>query len=256
MIGSSLRYVEKNIKLRIVRSHREIRDQDLNIILGVEGGHIFDTTYHQIVALYGLGVRVFTVTWNNSNRLAHSAFDADKKSLTKLGREYVRKLSRWDVILDMSHASTRTVLDVCELCESNVIASHSCVRALNPSFLRNIDDRAIRAIYERGGVVGVNISEYHLGKYKVVDHIDHLSERFGVACAAIGTDFDGISDPVVPGPLGLARIERELLRKGYKNTEVNRIFSGNFLRVFRKGVMRRAYCATKHVSDDSTPNIV
>jgi len=240
MVASTLRFVEKSTKLRIIRSHREIKGRDLNIILGVEGGHIFDATYQQIEVLYGLGVRVFTMTWNNSNRLAHSAFDADKKGLTKLGKEYVRKLSRSDVILDMSHASTRTVLDVCELCDCNVIASHSCVRALNPSFLRNIDDRAITAIHERGGVVGVNISRHHLGKHKVVDHIDYLCEKFGVAGAAIGTDFDGINDTVIPEHLGLIRLERELLGKGYKNTEVNRIFSGNFLRVFRKSVMRRA----------------
>ncbi len=205
-----------------------------NILLGAEGGHIYDSTFQQVEALYKMGVRVFTLTWNNSNGLAHSALEHDRKGLTKKGRAYVRQLSNYDVLLDMSHASTRTVLDVCEKCDNQVIASHSCVRSLNPSFLRNIADPAIRAICGRGGVVGVNFSRHHLGKFSIVDHLDYLCEKYGVKYAAIGSDFDGINDPVIPGPGSIGRIERALLRKGYKEKDVRQIFSGNFLRVFKK----------------------
>lgn len=234
MIASTAAYVERHRALRIVQKHNELTDDAGNIILGVEGGHIFDTVFQQVEALFSLGVRVFTLTWNNSNRLAHSALEDDKKGLTALGRQYMKKLSRHDVILDMSHASTRTVLDVCELWPGKIIASHSCVRKLNPSFLRNIDDRAIRAIHERAGVVGVNFSKYHLGKHGVFEHIDYLCGNFGVSCAAIGSDFDGISDPVIRSPLGIRKLERTLIKKGYNKSAIARIFSKNFLRVLGK----------------------
>jgi len=234
MITSTAEYVARRRELHSVRHRSEMLSRRVNILLGAEGGHIYDSTFQQVVALYKMGVRVFTLTWNNSNDLAHSALEHDRKGLTKKGRTYVRQLGDYDVLLDMSHASTRTVLDVCEICDNQVIASHSCVRSLNPSFLRNIADPAIRAICERGGVVGVNFSRHHLGKFSVVDHLDYLCGKYGVKYAAIGSDFDGINDPVIPGPGSIGRIESALLRKGYKDKDIRQIFSGNFLRVFKK----------------------
>jgi membrane dipeptidase len=239
MITSTITYINGHKELKLVTNAHSMAGGKANILLGVEGGHIFDDLFLQVEALHGLGVRVFTLTWNNSNRLAHSALEQDNKGLTRLGKEYIKKMRAYDIILDMSHASTRTVLDVCELCASKVIASHSCVRQLNPSFLRNIDDRAIRAIHERTGVVGVNFSRYHLGKHGVVDHIDYLCQRFGISCAAIGSDFDGINDPVITAPKGIGKLKNQLLKRGYKESAIGKIFSGNFLRLL-KSVQRRA----------------
>lgn len=234
MIASTLKYLGRATNLHAVRRCRDMAGDRANILLGVEGGHIFDATFRQVEALYGLGVRVFTLTWNNSNRLAHSALDDDQRGLTRAGRSYIRKLREYRVILDMSHASTRTVLDVCGTAENPVIASHSCVRAFNPAFRRNISDAAIRAIDARGGVIGVNVSKYHLGSAGVAEHIDYLCQKFGVRCAGIGSDFDGINDPVIPGPGSIGRVARALRAKGYSAKDLGWIFSGNFLRVFRK----------------------
>jgi membrane dipeptidase len=234
MISATFEHVEPRRNLHLVRKYRDMVRSKANILMGVEGGHIYDSVFGQVEALYGLGVRVFTVTWNNSNRLAHSALDDDKKGLTSSGRAYVRKLRKYGVILDMSHASTRTVLDVCEIYDGGIIASHSCVRALNPSFPRNISDPAIDAIFRRGGVVGVNFSKYHLGRFGIADHLDYLCEKYGVACAAIGSDFDGINDPAIPGPGRVARVEKTLLVKGYKKSDIQKIFSGNFLKLLKR----------------------
>ncbi len=233
MIGASIDCVNGGSTLQHITSHREIVRSRANILFGVEGGHIFDHSFQEVDALHALGVRVFTITWNNSNRLAHSAFDNDRSGLTKKGKEYVRRLRRYEAIIDMSHASTRTVLDVCDLCENPIIASHSCVRALNPAFPRNISDAAIKAIYGRGGVVAVNFSKYHLGKHSIADHIDYLCQEYGAGCAAIGSDFDGINDPVIPGPGSIGRVERALRARGYKTKDIERILSGNFLRVLK-----------------------
>ena len=220
MIALTTAYVERHRRLEIVRQRQEIVKSRVSILLGVEGGHIYDVILDQVEALYALGVRVFTLTWNNSNRLAHSALDDDRKGLTALGRQYIKRLRSYDIILDMSHASMRTVLDVAELWQGRIMASHSCIRKLNPSFLRNIDDRAIKAIHERGGVVGVNFSKYHLGRHGVAEHIDHLCQNFGISCAAIGSDFDGITDPVFRSPIGIRKLEKALIKRGYSKAGV------------------------------------
>ena len=234
LLGSTLAYLNEHPVLHKVTSSEELDRKKVNLILGVEGGHIFDNTFEQIESLYNLGVRVFTITWNNSNKLAHSALEADKKGLTRKGREFLKRLGQYDVIIDVSHASTKTVLDICENTENLIIASHSCVRALNPSFLRNIDDRAIAAIKQKAGVIGVNFSKHHLGDYGIADHINYLVEKFGIEIAAIGSDFDGINDAVIKEPAGLKNLKKELQEKGYKETDIDRIFSGNFLRVLKQ----------------------
>lgn len=234
LIMSTLAYIHDNKRIHAIRTHHDISKTKSNILLGVEGGHIFDNTVKQLETFYDLGVRVFTITWNNSNALAHAALDNDRKGLTKKGKDFVRELNNYDVIIDLSHASTRTVLDVCDISDNNVIASHSCVRALQTSFLRNIADRALGAIAQRGGVVGINFSAYHLGGHSVADHIDYVKDNFGIDAAAIGSDFDGIDDAVISSPQGIGALEKELGKRGYTGAEIEKVFSGNFLRVLRK----------------------
>jgi membrane dipeptidase len=234
LLSSTIAYINGKKKLHIVRSYQELDKNKVNIILGVEGGHIFDNTFKQVEALYDTGVRVFTLTWNNSNKLAHSALEADKKGLTKKGKEFIKKLKDYNIIIDLSHASTKTVLDVCDISENQIIASHSCARALNPSFLRNIDDRAINAIAEKGGVVGVNFSRYHLGDHSVVDHLNYLKDNFSLDIVAIGSDFDGINDAVIRDPSEIKKLVKELRKKGYKKAEISKIFNGNFLRILKE----------------------
>jgi len=228
IIASTLGYISKVPELTIMRKPSEFDKGRVNLILGVEGGHAFDRNFKQIEVFYDLGIRVFTLTWNNSNRLAHSALEADKKGLTRKGKEFVKALGGFDVILDMSHASTRTVLDVCEIYDQRIIASHSCIRTLNP-FLRNIDDRAIKAIAERGGVVGINFSRYHLGEHTILEHIDYLKTRFGESVPAIGSDFDGINDALITEPAQVQDLAVEARKKGYDNAAVENFYYGNFM---------------------------
>lgn len=233
LLSSTRHYLSGLKKVQIIYRFEELDNNKVNIILGVEGGHIFDNTAKQIEVLYDLGVRVFTLTWNNSNRLACSSLEADKKGITKKGKLFLREIKNYDVILDLSHASTKTVLDVCELAENPVIASHSCLRALN-HYLRNIDDRAVKAIVQREGVVGINFSKKHLGNYSVSDHLTYLKDNFSSQIPAIGSDFDGIDDPVISGPQEIDGLENEMINKIFTKTEIDNIFNKNFLRVFKK----------------------
>lgn len=233
MISATRRFLGDQPDCRIVTDPRLIDVRRLNIILGVEGGHIFDRNFKQVEVLYDLGARVFTLVWNNSNRLCHSALDADGKGLTRVGRQYVNALGQYDILIDFSHASTRTVLDVCAITRNKVFASHSCVRHLNP-FLRNIDDLAIRAITKCRGIVAVNFSYKHLGERSVFEHLDYLTQKYGPECPALGSDFDGIDDPVIPGPDAVQGLAAQMAEKGCKPAAINAVFSGNFLNLLKR----------------------
>ncbi len=231
MISSTISALRDQARIKLIRDFNKIDSAKTSVLLGVEGGHIFDNDFAQVVALYELGVRVFTLTWNNSNKLAHSAFDNDKKGLTRKGKEFLGLMGEYDLIIDVSHASTKSVLDVCAFARNKIIASHSCIRALNSEFLRNISEQAIKAIAERNGVIGINVSRKHLGRGSIADHIAYLIDRFSDTVPAIGTDFDGINDPVIAGPAELAGLGQQLKGRGFNANQIEMIFSGNFLRL-------------------------
>jgi membrane dipeptidase len=69
----------------------------------------------------------------------------------------------------------------------------------------------------------------------VVEHIDHIRKIAGIDAIGIGTDFNGVE--CVPQGLEdvskFPNLTRALLEKGYKELDISKIYSGNFLRVMR-----------------------
>lgn len=69
----------------------------------------------------------------------------------------------------------------------------------------------------------------------VVDHIDHVVQVAGIDHVGIGTDFDGGGG--VEGCMNVSEMKNitiELLRRGYSKKEVEKIWSGNIMRVLRQ----------------------
>ena len=69
----------------------------------------------------------------------------------------------------------------------------------------------------------------------LVDHIDHVKKVIGVDYVGIGTDFDGGGGITGCDDVSEMRhVTEELIRRGYSDSEIEKIWSGNFMRVFRK----------------------
>jgi membrane dipeptidase len=71
---------------------------------------------------------------------------------------------------------------------------------------------------------------------RIVDHIDHVVKLVGVDHVGIGSDFDGVQ--VVPADLksvaDLPNLTKELLRRGYSESDIDKILGGNMLRVMEE----------------------
>jgi membrane dipeptidase len=71
----------------------------------------------------------------------------------------------------------------------------------------------------------------------VADHIDHVVQLVGIDHVGIGSDFDGVGDSL---PTGLKdashfpNLIRVLLERGYSEGDIEKILSGNILRVWRQ----------------------
>ena len=69
----------------------------------------------------------------------------------------------------------------------------------------------------------------------VVDHIDHVVELIGVDHVGLGSDFDGVGDSLPYGlkdVSGYPNLIYQLLKRGYSGTDIEKVCSGNLLRVW------------------------
>lgn len=207
-------------------------------LLSVEGGEALECSLGVLRVLYRLGVRSLTLTWNDRNDLGNGVFKSRTNGgLTPFGVAVVEELNYLGMLVDVSHLSEKGFWDVVKVSKQPVIASHSNCRALceNP---RNLSDKQIKALAEKGGVVGINYVPSFLGGKEpsvkeVLDHIGHAVSVGGVECVGLGSDFDGTD--MLPSGLGdcskISVITRGLIERGYSDSAIKKILGGNFLRV-------------------------
>jgi membrane dipeptidase len=176
------RLVGDHPELTFADSPADVRDAKRNgkigVLIGMEGGHAIENSLGALAAFHRLGVRYMTLTHTNTNAWADSSgsfwspsFDPKKYAvhggLTDFGREVVLEMNRLGMLVDVSHVSDDTIVDVLEASRAPVFASHSSCRALS-NIPRNLTDEQIRTIAAKGGVVMVNIGSIFVDQ-KIVD---------------------------------------------------------------------------------------
>ena len=129
----------------------------MSILLGVEGGHMINSSLAVLRTFCQLGARYLTLTHSKHTPWAGSSGDTpdDDPGLTGLGREVVAEMNRLGMMVDVSHISDKTFWDVMGAATAPVIASHSSCRAL-AQHPRNMTDEMIQRVSENGGVVHIN----------------------------------------------------------------------------------------------------
>ena len=134
-----------------------------------------------------------------------------------------------------------------------MLATHNCCRALCVHD-RQFDDRQIRAIIDRGGVIGVAFDDWMLSPLwdhesqdntgitleTVADHFDHICQIAGnCQHVGIGSDLDGgYGKEQSPADMDtiadLQRLEAIFARRGYTDQDITRMLHGNWLRLLRQ----------------------
>jgi membrane dipeptidase len=104
------------------------------------------------------------------------------------------------------------------------------VRFANSESMTNAEQKQLRQEWR-------NLSEKYPKKLPTVkdcvDHIDYVKNLIGIDYVGIGSDFDGGGGlDGVADVSELPNITAEMLRRGYSNAEINKVWGGNFFRVF------------------------
>ena len=179
------------------------KEGKVSALLSLEGGGPIDGDWARLDALYDMGVRILTPTWNAPTCFGYpNSPDARQmqRGLTAFGREAVAYSNDRGILLDVSHLSDGGFFDVAHLSKKPFIASHSCCRALcgHP---RCLTDAMLRMIGNCGGVCGVNFYSFFLREKSmhtyvedIVRHMCHIRDQAGIEALCFGSDLDGISD--------------------------------------------------------------
>ena len=177
--------------------------------LSVEGADLLDCDPERLEEAFRLGVRAVNITWNHANALSGSNAEERDRGLSEQGREFVRRMNRLGMLVDVSHLSDPGFWDVAELCKGPFIATHSNSRAVF-SAPRNLTDGQFTAIIEHHGVTGLNMFADFLGADPdydtVISHLEHFLswvERKMWPSAGTGT-----GSPKCPGGCPAFRIWR------------------------------------------------
>lgn len=122
-------------------------------LIGMEGGNSIGESLAVLRQTYDLGARYLTLTHSRTLSWADSATDAPQHDgLTDFGRKVVREMNRIGMLVDISHVSEATMMDVLDEAKAPVIFSHSGARAID-GHPRNVPDNVLARLPANGGVV-------------------------------------------------------------------------------------------------------
>jgi membrane dipeptidase len=221
---------------------KNAKDGKRSIILEIEGLHPIEEKPNLFDELWKLGIRIFTLTWNNSNRFATSSMNETDDGLKIDGRALIKEITNRKGIIDLSHSSDKTFYDVIDMGVSPIL-SHSAVRELKKSS-RNIDSKMISSLSEAKGVMGVNFfpgflstkSYSEVDSYVLVDHIEHIINFGSIELPALGSDFDGVK--ALPKDIldasGFWIIAESLSNRGFDNDSISGLMGRNFLNYWKR----------------------
>ncbi|MBQ0024516.1 MAG: dipeptidase [Bacteroidales bacterium] len=213
-------------------------------VMGLENGFPIGNDISKVKEFYDKGARIITLCHNYHNDICDAAIDSVTAyhGLSDFGRKVVAEMNTLGILVDLSHASTETLVDCIQYSKAPVIASHSCVYALK-HHPRNLKDAEIVAIASKGGVVQVTTGKWALSdlpKEKVnistfCDHVEYVRNLVGVEHVGIGTDFDGGGGMVqLENSSKMKFITVELLRRGWTEDDLRLFWGGNVLRVMKE----------------------
>lgn len=258
-------------------------------LIGMENAYPLGESVKDVKLWAERGVRYVGLTHFGHNQFGDSSnmnFQRDNgprhNGLSELGRDLVKELNDYGIMVDVSHTGKETMMQAADLSRAPIIASHSGVKAVADS-ARNLDDEQLRKIAEVGGVAQMVALDAYVKPYTeeqvayrdnlrkemgmdtsqkrgeasaekraeyfkrlngmwdisprasasdFVDHIDHAVKVAGIDHVGIASDFDGGGGLDGWEDASLSQnITAELVRRGYSEEAIGKIWSGNLLRV-------------------------
>jgi len=257
-INSTARHVEKASDITEAK-----KTGQLGVIFGLQSASCLEQDRNRVRILHKLGLRVLQLTYMERNFLGDGCLEPENRGLTHFGIQVVRECNRLGVLVDCAHVGIQTTLDAARYSAQPIVISHTAVRTLadNP---RCVTDEQMKAVAERGGVIGITPYAPLIRTDQQPTLEDYLN-HFDYAIKLIGPDHVGFATDMNDGrtkvnwitpwyypemTLGANYVTRRtqgfsqkselgnvvagFLQRGYSTDLIRKLLGGNFIRVMRE----------------------
>ncbi len=258
-------YIQVRTATDIERAKRE---KKMGVLLSFETATPLADKIDRIALFRGLGVKVMQLDYNLRTPFGTGVLGDPKEGLSTLGQKAVEAMNREGVAIDISHSNALTSNGVLKASNRPVLITHCGCYAVY-SHPRNKPDDLLRAVADKGGVVGIYDLPYLTASPKqptLDDYLAHMTHALNVCGedhVGIGSDSGlepmdtsdagmkafnemeqerrkaGVAAPGedrMPYVIGLNNTHRAetiadaLLKRGYKARTVEKIIGLNFTR--------------------------
>jgi len=263
-------------RLVLVRSAADIlkakHEGKVAWVLGTQDTAMVGSQLDRLAEMKKDGVMTVQLTYNLANLSGDGSIEPRNSGLTRLGQETIRRIETEKLLLDLSHGGARTMAEAAAFAKRPLVISQTGARAL-ADHPRNTSDETIKAVADKGGVVGVYFMPYlaasqHPSGADVIAHVEHVAKIAGEDHVGIGTDngpLPTVLDAATKAKLdenqklriklGIAapgeaigvyplvedynsidryrRFAADLQKRGWTISRLEKLFGGNFLRVYR-----------------------
>lgn len=241
------------------------------VIYGFQSSEMFAGDPERASIFADLGVRVCQMTYNLRGASGDGCLVPENAGLTKFGLDLVAALNAKRLLVDLSHGGEKATMDAIAASKAPIAITHTGCAAL-ASHPRNKTDAELKALADKGGVMGVYFMPYltpgrqHMAA-DIVAHIEHALNVCGEDHVGLGLDHSvtaidnmpaymeahrknteerrklGVAAPnesadiiLVPpdlmGPAQFDKLAMMLSARGHSEARVQKILGGNFLRLF------------------------
>ena len=225
--------------MRIAREPEDFRANDPALVLAIEGCDFLEGDLDRLNAMETRGVRSVQLTHYLANETGDIQTAAPVHGgLTAFGADVVRRMNQIGIIVDVAHCSEDTVKGVAAVATSPFLCSHANLKEPghpNGDHPRFIGPDYARMVVESGGVVGAWISVLVEEKLPgMIRHLFRMIDALGIDHVGIGSDLPaGVARTEMPNFSRHPEIVAALQDRGLNQTEIDKVCSGNWLRVLR-----------------------
>jgi membrane dipeptidase len=244
----------------------------LAVIVGTQDTAMVGPAFDRIAEMKKNGIRAVQLTYNLANLSGDGSIEPRNAGISNLGKATIDRIEKEKLLLDLAHGGARTMEEAAAFAKRPLTISHTGARAVY-DHPRNSTDAAIKAVADKGGVVGVYFMPYLAGDMKpsgtmLLDHVDHIARIAGEDHISIGTDGGvlplvidakaianakktheqrtaaGIAAPgegpdvftVVRDYNSIDKLERlgaDLMKRGWTTAQVEKLLGANLMRLYR-----------------------
>ena len=264
-------------RLLLVRTAADIlkakREQKFAMLIGTQDTSMVGPELDRLTQMKKDGVLTVQLTYNNRNLSGDGSLEPANAGISKLGRATIERIEAEKLLLDLSHGGAKTMAEATAHAKRPLVISHTGARALT-DHPRNTSDETIKAVADKGGVVGVYFMPFltldsHPKGEDLLRHVEHVAKVAGEDHVGIGTDNGplpmlldaeakerlrkwalerikaGIAAPgegvdVYPMVADYNSVDRyrrfaaDLRKRGWSDARLEKLMGGNLLRVYRE----------------------